>query len=325
MKYLYKFSSPNITGGTIKIMKEKERIVVSGINGFVGHHLTRKLAELGFSVIGIGSEPGVSPSIKDIVNEYYSQNLIEGWPDTGSVSGVIHLAGLAAVGPSFDEPQKYINGNSAMVTNLCEYYVRQKSEARILIVSSGAIYSPDQPMPITEASELGLSSPYAVSKVLTENQATYYRNRGLDCVIARPFNHIGPGQGPGFILPDFYGRLRETTTGTIKVGNIDTQRDYTDVRDIVNAYITLVTAPTLNELVYNICSGHSLSGREILDMLKTDMDRSQVQFEVDPSLVRPTDIQEITGDSSRLQNELGWKPVIKIDQTIKDFIFANES
>jgi len=186
---------------------EKTRIAISGINGFVGHHLAQELVSNGISVIGIGHDKLLSPSLEGIVDEYYSADLIENWPAINNIQGVIHLAGLAAVGPSFDAPQRYINGNSSMVTNLCEYYMAQSNKPRIVIVSSGAIYDSNQPMPINEDGSLGFSSPYAVSKVLTENQAIYYRTRGLDCVVARPFNHIGPGQATGFILPDFYGRL----------------------------------------------------------------------------------------------------------------------
>lgn len=303
----------------------KERVVISGVNGFVGHHLARELVSRGVSVIGIGSDPEVASEINDLVDEYYSQDLIQAWPDTGEVSAVIHLAGLAAVGPSFDSPQLYINANSAMVTNLCEYYIGHESKPRIILVSSGAIYSPDQPMPITENSAIGLSSPYAISKVLNENQAAYYKGRGLDCITVRPFNHIGPGQAPGFILPDFYKRISETNENTIRVGNVTTKRDYTDVRDIVKAYSTLALAPMLQYETYNICSGQSLAGSEILDKLKNAMNRPDITFEIDPALVRPTDIQEIVGDSSRLQSELGWTPEIAIDQTVQDFVVRNRS
>ncbi|RYG99124.1 NAD-dependent epimerase/dehydratase family protein, partial [archaeon] len=165
------------------------------------------------------------------------------------------------------------------------------------------------------------SSPYAVSKVLTENQATYYSGRGLECIVARPFNHIGPGQGKGFILPDFYGRLNETIKGdVIKVGNINTKRDYTDVRDIVKAYTALILAPALQHSVYNVCSGKSLAGSEVLDMLKKSMKKDSIQFEVDPDLIRPTDIPEIVGDSTRLREELQWQPGYDISQTINDFV-----
>lgn len=300
---------------------EKKRIVISGINGFVGHHLAYELHRSNVSVIGIGNDISISPKLEGAVEEYYSQDLVTAWPDTGDVDGVIHLAGLAAVGPSFDDPQRYINMNSAMVTNMAEYYVSRSNKPRLLIVSSGAVYSPDQPMPINEMADIGLSSPYAVSKVLTENQATYYSGRGLECIVARPFNHIGPGQGKGFILPDFYGRLNETIKGdVIKVGNINTKRDYTDVRDIVNAYTALILAPALQHSVYNVCSGKSLAGSEVLDMLKTSMKKDSIQFEVDPGLIRPTDIPEIVGDSTRLREELQWQPGYDISQTINDFV-----
>ncbi len=301
---------------------DKKRIVISGINGFVGHHLAHRLVEWGNEVIGIGHDAEVLEPLKDIVSEYYSADLTTTWPDIPDADGVIHLAGLAAVGPSFDDPQRYINMNSAMVTHMCEYYAAQDKKPRLLVVSSGAIYDPNQPMPLDESAAIGFSSPYAVSKILVENQCAYYRNRGLDCVIVRPFNHIGPGQGLGFILPDFYDRLSklEDKSAAISVGNIETRRDYTDVRDIVDAYTRLVTALELKASLYNVCSGASLSGREILDQLKAAMHLDSVSFEVDPSLVRPTDIDNIVGDSSRLQSELGWSPTHQIHQTIQDFV-----
>lgn len=299
---------------------EKKRIAVSGINGFVGHHLARELKKGDVAVIGIGHDSTPSEELSGVIDEYYSQDLTEAWPDTQNIDGVIHLAGLAAVGPSFDDPQRYINMNSAMVTHMGEYFLKQDKKPRLLIVSSGAIYSPNQPLPISEDGELGLSSPYAVSKVLTENQATYYRGRGLDCVVARPFNHIGPGQGKGFILPDFYDRIQNTSENIIKVGNINTRRDYTDVRDIVRAYAKIILAKEVQSSVYNVCSGTSLSGSEILDKLKLTMMRPGIEFEIDPTLVRPTDIQEITGDSTRLQREFDWQPEYNIDDTVEDFV-----
>ena len=298
----------------------KKRVVVTGINGFVGHHLARELVNSDVSIIGVGHEPEIANDLSDIVESYFVQDLVSAWPDTGEVDGVINLAGLAALGPSFDDPQRYINMNSSIVTNLCEYYLKRDNHPRIVIISSGAIYSPDQPLPISEDGELGLTSPYAVSKVLTENQIIYYRQRGLDCVVARPFNHIGPGQAKGFILPDFYDRIADTNENVISVGNIETKRDYTDVRDIARAYTKLVLAPELKLPIYNVCSGKSLSGKEILDILKSTMGRDDITYEVDPKLVRPTDIPEITGDSSRLQDELNWHPEIDVSQTIADFV-----
>jgi len=300
---------------------EKERVVVSGINGFVGNHLARELFDNGVDVVGIGREAEISPEISDIVSEYHSADLVKEWPESSKAKAVIHLAGLAAVGPSFEKPQLYIDSNSAMVTNLCEYYLKQDYKPRILLISSGAIYDPNQLLPINEDGEIGFNSPYAVSKVLNENQAKYYKKIGLDCVVARPFNHIGPGQGAGFILPDLFDRLSNIDgEKTITTGNIETRRDYTDVRDIVKAYGRLALAETLKHSLYNISSGKSYSGTEILDTLKGTMGLEKVTSKIDPSLVRPNDIPEIIGDNSRIKEELSWQPEIDIKQTISDFV-----
>lgn len=295
----------------------ERNIVITGVNGFVGHHLNTELRDNECSVIGVGREDSC-----DFVDAYIQSDLAEKWPEgTEKADAVIHLAGLAAVGPSFDDPQTYINLNSAMVTNMCEFYLKQDNKPRIVIVSSGSIYDPSQPLPISEDGKIGLNSPYSVSKVLVENQAEYYRNRGLDCVVVRPFNHIGPGQLPGFIVPDFYEKIANAEPNTaITVGNIETKRDYTDVRDIVKAYGKLALAESLQHPVYNVCSGNSYSGKEIFELLCKALNRSDVSYEVDPSLVRPSDIPEIIGDAGRLRSELGWQPEISIEQTIADVV-----
>lgn len=301
---------------------KKYRIVVTGINGFVGHHLAKKLHTDSHEVIGIGQDTVLFPDLAPFVTEYYSADLTTSWPDIPVVNSVIHLAGLAAVGPSFDHPQRYINGNSAMVTNMAEYFLKQETKPRILIVSSGAVYDAHQSMPLNETSAISFSSPYVVSKILTENQAQYYRQRGLDCIVVRPFNHIGPGQASGFILPDFYERVTRLSPDShvINVGNITTKRDYTDVRDVVDAYSKLATIPELQSSVYNICSGRSTSGKELVEILQAALKRPDIEFKIDPSLIRPTDAPNIYGDASRIQQELGWKPHFTLAQTVADFV-----
>lgn len=306
---------------------EKDKIVISGVNGFVGNHLARELNELGVSVVGVGQENDVNPAISEVVSEYHQANLVEGWPNITDAKAVIHLAGLAAVGPSYEKPQLYINANSSMVTNMCEYYIGKDSKPRIVIVSSGTVYDSNQDLPINEDGKIGFSSPYAVSKILNENQADYYRHRGLDCVVVRPFNHIGPGQARGFILPDFYERLSslDENEKTIVTGNIETRRDYTDVRDIVKAYGMIALAKSLNHGVYNLCTGRSLSGVDVFNSLKKAMGREDIDHEIDQSLVRPSDIKDNVGDPSRIRNELGWAPTINIDQTVADFVKSKSS
>lgn len=304
---------------------QKPRIAVSGINGFVGHHLARELFNNGLVVVGIGTDDTLSPNLTNYVEEYHSVDLTKQWPKIKNISGVIHLAGLAAVGPSFDSPQLYINANSAMVTNLCEYYLQTDERPRIVSISSGAIYDANQEMPLSEESLVGFNSPYAVSKILTENQAAYYRTRGLDIVVARPFNHIGPGQGNGFILPDLATGLMKASkdNGALLVGNLKTRRDYTDVRDVAKAYRLLVTASVLHYPIYNICSGKSVSGQEILEMLQQKEHYEGVVVEVDKTRIRPNDPSDIYGDSSRIKQDTAWEPSIEIATTVDDYLASS--
>lgn len=299
-------------------------IVITGANGFVGKHLTNELLTAGHQVIGIGMETTAHEEIADKLIEYASCNLAEAWPTLASpVDGVIHLAGLAAVGPSFEKPQDYLNLNSAMTTNLCEYYLKQEKKPRIVIVSSGAVYDPLQDMPINESGKIAFASPYAVSKILTENQAAYYNERGLECVVMRPFNHIGPGQLPGFLVPDLAEKIRsrDSDDEPIKVGNLETKRDYTDVRDVAKAYVAVATATAQPQnLVYNVCSGESISGQQILVALVKSFGTAAPQTEVDQSFIRPTDAMDIRGDNSLLSKEFGWQPSYSLQQTIDDFV-----
>lgn len=295
-------------------------IVITGVSGFVGKHLVRELSVAGHDVIGIGMEKTAHHEIAGLLTEYISCDLAEAWPKTTMpIGAVIHLAGLSVVGPSFDKPQAYISVNSAMVTNMAETYLRSEKKPRLVIVSSGTIYSSSQPMPLTEDSRVLFSSPYVVSKVLIENQAAYYRSQGLDCVVMRPFNHIGPGQLPGFIVPDLFSKIATAARdGVIPVGNLDTRRDYTDVRDVVRAYAIVAVAKKLEHTTYNVCSGRSYSGKELYHLIQGVLHRSDVNYAIDPSLIRPTDIPEIVGDPSRLSKELGWEPTVTIEQTIQD-------
>lgn len=297
-------------------------MIVTGVNGFVGQHLTRELAANNILVIGVGREKYSDQGIADLIGEYYCADLAKEWPDISEApDAIIHLAGLAAVGPSFDNPQDYVSINSAMITHMAEFYKGRAQKPRIIVVSSGAIYDPSQPMPLSEKSVIGFSSPYTVSKVLVENLCSYYRHLGLDCVVVRPFNHIGPGQATGFLVPDLVQQISEAgPEGKIKVGNLATKRDYTDVRDVVRAYRLIATAPDLQHTIYNVCSGKSTSGNDILSLILERMNASNIQVKTDRSRFRPTDAQDIYGDASRIKEDTGWQPKIPLPQTIDDFL-----
>lgn len=304
-------------------------IFITGVNGFVGHHLVREIKKSDLRVVGIGRESSISPDIASLVDEYYSCNLsisseVEGLP-IESANLIVHLAGLAAAGPSFEQPNEYINVNSGMLVNLAQVALKLNSETRFLVVSSGAIYSSNQAMPLTETSKILFSSPYVVSKVTMENLCEYYRLRGLSMLVLRPFNHIGPGQKEGFIVPDLYRKMMTSlkTEQPLVVGNLKTHRDYTDVRDVVRAYVqlALAEASTLTSPIYNVCSGVTRSGEEILAELKKHIPGSEkLELTTDPKLIRANDPQELIGSNELLKSDAGWKPQIPFEQTIADFV-----
>ena len=299
------------------------RVVVSGVNGFVGGHLARDLVSHGHEVVGLGLGPAAD-SVAELLVDYAAVDLTETWPDI-PCDAVVHLAALSAVGPSFNDPQRVIWANSAPLTNLCEGLLRQSAPCRVVVVSTGAVYAPG--VGLTESAPTEPRSPYAVSKLLAELQSGYYRRRGLDVVVMRPFNHIGPGQGEGFLLPDLVAGVQAAReTGTpLRVGNLETRRDYTDVRDVVRAYRLAVEAPNLDAPLFNVCSGESVSGRSILGQVVAALGIESPTVEVDPSRLRPGDPEAISGDSSLIRAALGWAPEIDLDKTVRDVVHHHVS
>lgn len=307
------------------------KILVTGVNGFVGKHLTRELSNRAFEIIGVGRDKNADPEVADSLSNYYSCDLTT--PEDVStinlidIDAVISLAGLARIGDSFKNPAIYMDVNVKVLSVLGEKILADRISPRIIAVSTGAVYDSAQEMPLTEKSNLATEgAPYVLSKIQMEKTAQDLRERGLDCVIARPFNHTGPGQEPGFLLPDlFYKVLAAKETGNpIKVGNLDTRRDYTDVRDVARAYADLATSPWLEHNLYNICSQRSIAGKDILSWLMKAMDAS-VNAEREGSLFRPNDPLEIYGSYDRLQNDVGWQPAIPIDKTVQDFVESMRS
>jgi GDP-4-dehydro-6-deoxy-D-mannose reductase len=309
------------------------KIMVTGVGGFVGNHLVRELHKRDCTIIGVGFDAQPAPEIQNLISDYVSCDLtnvtqVESLPLEG-VKTVINLAGLAVVRESFDNPDRYKEVNVKVLSIPGEHILKANPDCRVIAVSTGTVYGSDQPMPLTEESAIiEDGSPYAVSKILMEKAAITLRGKGLNCIIVRPFNHIGPGQAPGLLIPDLYAKLvgAAKTDNVIQVGNLQTKRDYTDVRDIVRAYADLALAEKLDYELYNVCRGESKSGKEILDIFLKHMGlEGKISTEVDPAFIRPNDQMDLYGSYARLHQETGWEPTIPIDQTIQDFIKASEA
>jgi GDP-4-dehydro-6-deoxy-D-mannose reductase len=300
------------------------KVLVTGVNGFVGQHLAKELAENGYTVVGVGGAQGATDQSADVA-EYQVLDLTN--PKEAAqinfkdIVGVIHLAGMAAVGPSFDDPLLYMNVNVGIEVNLFEAAMKQGAAPRFVVISSGTLYDPKAELPLTERSPVLPSSPYAVSKFGQEQMGLYYATRGFDTIIARPFNHIGPGQGPGFLIPDLAEQIvaiEESKAEKLLVGNLDAKRDYTDVRDIVRAYRLLLEKGKSGE-TYNICSGKPLSGHEVLDGLLASTNVKPT-VEQDPDKMRPSDNPIVYGSFDKIQKDTGWSPEIPLATTFTDVI-----
>lgn len=306
-----------------------KNIMITGVNGFVGHHLARELKDRGNHVIGVGTQPEKATNLADYVDDYYSCDLTDAAAvatlPLEAVDSVVNLAGLANNGESYSKPDLYMRVNTGVLETLGQRLMAVgKIDTRVLAISTGAIYSPDQSMPITEDSKLTDNpSPYIESKAAMEEIGRGLADKGLDCVIVRPFNHIGPGQETGFLLPDLTEQVRHSieTGSDIVVGNLNTKRDYTDVRDVVNAYADLCLSDKLEHSLYNICSGKSVSGQELLMLVLGSIAKTnKPRIVVDPAKIRPNDPPEIVGSYSRLEKDINWRPRIPLEKTVADFL-----
>lgn len=305
------------------------KILVTGVNGFVGHHLAQTLKQQKHTVYGSGLDANLDPSLSSLVDAYFgncdltNSDSVSKLP-LNEIDAVINLAGLAQVGASFDQAERYLKINVEVHTNVVEGLKHaNNTRARVIAVSTGAVYDANQAMPISESGKLITEgSPYALSKIAMEEALQQHIDQGMDIVIVRPFNHIGPGQLPGFLVPDLLQQVLQNDI--ITVGNLTTERDYTDVRDVVEAYALLATTTTLPHRIYNVCSGRSITGEKILETILEAASKTNAKVEVDPSRLRPNDPPKIVGDNSRLKQDTGWKPTIQLQQTIADFVASQK-
>jgi GDP-4-dehydro-6-deoxy-D-mannose reductase len=308
----------------------QEKILVTGVNGFVGHHVAEQLHDSGISVLGVDRRPELQDDLKGIVGEYVSCDLTD--PEAiksinlEAVSAIINLAGFAKVGESRGQGELYDKVNIGVHTVLYDECLRQNASPRIVAVSTGAVYDPNQPLPQTEESKLhdvNAAIEYIASKIKMEQAVAEYRKKGLDVIITRPLNHTGPGQLPGFLVPDIGAQIEEAIEQDkpLLTGNLDTRRDYTDVRDVARAYVLLATTDrsNLHHDLYNICSGESVLTKDIVKKLAAEFGAPDIRMEIDPDRVRANDIMDIYGSSKKLREDTGWEPTISVDQMIHDY------
>jgi len=307
------------------------RVLVTGANGFVGRHTVHDLQQAGHTVSGfdLTTSPATLPALdihtgdiqdKDAVNEVVAKTRPE---------ACVHLSALSFVPEGWRNPEALFSINLLGTIHLLEAFRRQAPDARILVVSSAEVYGlRPRPRPVQEDDLLDPDNPYAISKAAADRLALLYaRQHGLRVMTVRPYNHIGPGQDPHFVVASFAVQLAAIAHGQaiacgqapaiIKVGNLDSRRDFSDVRDVARAY-RLLLEHGRQGLAYNLCSQQTTTIRAILDQL-CDLSGAHPAVEVDPLRYRPVGKRPDL-DTTRIETDIHWKPEITMSATLRDIL-----
>jgi GDP-4-dehydro-6-deoxy-D-mannose reductase len=283
------------------------RVLVSGASGFVGRHLLELL----------GDE--AAPLEIDVTDAAVVGDAIR----ARRPAAIVHLAALSWVPESWREPARVWEVNVVGTVNVLEAVRRGRPDARVLAVSTGEVYGNAERLPTPEEAPVTPLSPYAASKAAAEVACTQARLTGLDVVVARAFQHEGPGRDERFAIGSWTRQLAELELaggGVLRVGNLDVERDITDVRDVCRAY-RLLLERSVEPGVYNVATGLAIRLARVIDVL-IDLARVPVTVEQDPDRLRPADVPVQCGDASRLREATGWKPEIPLEQTLADTLEA---
>ncbi len=292
------------------------RVLVTGSRGFVGPWLARHLSECGDEVLHL-------PQGTDVTD---AEGLRSAVADAGP-DAICHLAAQSNVGMSWEDPVGTFEVNAVGTLNLCQAAAsaaRRGEAPRVLLVSSAEVYGRVVPerMPVGEDQPFAPVTPYAASKAAAEMVGLqWWLGRGLPVVRARAFNHTGPGQAPGFVVPDLAAQVvRAAQGGTERVvtGNLQVSRDMTDVRDVVRAYRLLLVHGLPGE-AYNVCRGEAVVLADLLARLMR-LAGADVPVVVDPAHARPADVPVHVGNPTRLREATGWRAEIPLEQTLADVL-----
>ncbi|MEQ9365213.1 MAG: GDP-mannose 4,6-dehydratase [Leptospirales bacterium] len=312
--------------------------LITGIQGFAGSYLCHELLSRGQRVSGLDRQaqgarslplprPGMAPLAPEQIDgvEVFASDMsdMDQLADIlrkSKANHIYHLAGAAYVPDSWKNPAATLQANSICALTLLQAARSINWRGRYLFISSSDVYGTPTAgeLPLTEDSPIRPESPYSLSKYTAEEFARFYNQDGIEVVIARPFNHIGPGQRGEFVVPSFLERIEAAARSgekQIRVGEMGAVRDFTDVRDVVTAYATLLEKGE-SGAVYNICSGNPKKIGDILD-LAIKASGHEVRYEVDPKLLRGEGANQRYGNCDRL-TALGWRPRIALADTIRD-------
>lgn len=305
---------------------KEQRVLITGAAGFVGRHLIKEFEAYGYTVFttDVVAEPGALPNYKkaDLCNRDELCALVREVKPTACV----HLGAISFVPDGDKNPAFLLSVNVAGTVNVAEAIRQHAPGCRLLFVSSSQVYGPVASMdaadaPISEDAPLLPLSMYAISKVAAERAVLAYGNSyGMEVMIARPANHTGPGQSPRFATVAFAKQVLAYKSGSqdkLCTGNLESIRDFTDVRDVVKAYRLIIEQGKAGN-AYNITTDTRIKIGELLAMLQ-ELCGTNAPVETDPALYRPTDASQRL-DYSKLREHTGWAPSYNLKQTLQDII-----
>jgi GDP-4-dehydro-6-deoxy-D-mannose reductase len=284
--------------------------LVTGGNGFAGTHLLTALEERATSVaappsseLDLTDRAGVTEAVAALA------------PDV-----VFHLAAFSSPQLSWEHPHEALLTNVEMTLNVLEAVRTGAPGAAVVLVSSGQLYGAPAELPVTEESPLAPGNPDAVSKAACDLLgAQYAEAHGLRVARVRPFNHAGPGQSDEYVLASLAHQVAEAEASgasevMLRTGDVNAARDFTDVRDMVEAYML---AADVDPGAYNVCSGRCVSVADLIDAVASQSTVT-VRHEVDPARLRPNDPLELRGSHERFTAATGWEPSIALADTVRD-------
>ncbi|HWK05472.1 MAG TPA: GDP-mannose 4,6-dehydratase [Puia sp.] len=308
-----------------------EKYLVTGFSGFVSGHLLEYLSQLGrpVEVIGLSRHERMSYSYKNLKITTYQIDLMDASRTNEIINIVrpdyiIHLASDSSVAYSWQQPVQSFQNNTNIFLNLIESVRVARLKCRILSIGSSEEYGIVDPetVPLTEKHSLNPISPYAVARVSQELLSKIYaQGYGMDIIITRSFNHIGPGQKDSFVISSFARQIVRMENGSqseLEVGNIDIVRDFLDVRDVVRAYVELLEKGRNGE-IYNICSGTGYTLKSILDKMMS-IAEINLKYHINTDLIRPSDNPIIIGSNEKIMSECNWAPEIPIEKSLNDIM-----
>ena len=283
---------------------------VTGGSGFAGRHLVELLT-------AAGNAPVTPPSSElDLLD----RSAVAAALRAARPGAIFHLAAFSSPRLSWEQPDRALLANLEMTLNLLEAARAEAPAATVVLVGSGQVYGEPEILPVDEDAPLDPLNPYAVSKASSELLGNQYAAAfGMRVVRVRPFNHAGPGQSDDYVLSTLARQVAEAEAAgdgpaLLRTGDVRSARDFTDVRDVVRAY---VLAARLEPGAYNVCSGVSVTIAELIGLL-AEVARVEVRQEDDPERMRSHDAREMRGSHERLTGASGWEPEIPLPQTVLD-------